>query len=298
VDKPIIFFGVDRFPALPLEKLLEDGYNVKAIFAAPDKDGRGGKKIAPIAKILGEKYHIPVYQPEKGREILPILQSLESEEWYKQQRPLGVLVSYGKIIPQAVLDWFEPYPILNVHPSLLPKYRGSSPIESAILNGDMETGVAIIGLVAEMDAGDIYNGENIRIRQDETSSTLYRKAAELGTELLLEILPDVATGQAGRCEQEHKDATFTPRFEKKDAELTSDQTARMLERKVRAFDVSPKAFFVHDGKRFTVHEGNIAKERRTPLDIPTSDGKFYVPQVITPEGKKPMAICDYLRGQR
>ncbi|MCL2371614.1 methionyl-tRNA formyltransferase [Candidatus Saccharibacteria bacterium] len=296
---PIIFFGVDRFPALPLEKLLEGGYNVKAIFAAPDKDGRGGKKKPPIAKVLGEKYNIPVYQPLKGREILPILQSLEDEEWYQGQKPLGVLVSYGKIIPQSALDWFKPYPIINIHPSLLPKYRGSSPVESAILNGDKETGVSIIELVAEMDAGDILAVEKISLEPGETSSSLYEKAANVGWEMVAKLLRSLNNRgfEVALLQQDHSKATFTPRFEKAEAELDNSQTAETLERKVRAFDVSPRAFMMYDGKRFQVHAGEITDKRETELDIATADGKYYSPTEITPEGKRRMTVTDYLRGQ-
>ena len=300
---PIIFFGVDRFPALPLEKLLAGDYDVKAIFAAPDKDARNGKKIAPIAKVLGEKHGVPVFQPEKGREILPILQEIESSDWYKElvargEKPLGVLVSYGKIIPAAVLDWFAPMPIMNIHPSLLPKYRGSSPVESAILNGDTETGVSIIKLVPEMDTGEVLAVQTIEVATDETSSSLYDKVAETGWKMVEELISQIVASAdpiAGVA-QDHELATFTPRFEKAEAELTSAQTATELERKVRAFDVNPKAFFIHDGVRFTVQKGFIASSRQTPLDITTADGKFYSPSVITPGGKKQMSVADYLRG--
>jgi methionyl-tRNA formyltransferase len=300
---PIIFFGVDRFPALPLERLLADGYNVKAIFAAPDKDARGGKKVAPIAKILGEKYGVPVFQPVKGSEILPILQGFEVLNWYKTaeangMKPLGVLVSYGKIIPKSVLDWFKPMPIVNIHPSLLPRYRGSSPVESAILAGDAETGVSIIELVPEMDAGNVLASDKFNIAPAETSSSLYDKAAEVGVAMLEDLLPKIVDGSAKGAKQEHDKATFTGRFDKAEAELMSSQTAEELERKVRALDVNPRAFFVHDGTRFTVQKGFIADARQTPLDIATADGKFYSPVVITPEGKKIMSTEDYLRGQK
>ncbi|MCL2038514.1 methionyl-tRNA formyltransferase [Candidatus Saccharibacteria bacterium] len=289
-EVPIIFFGVDRFPALPLEKLLAGGYNVRAIFAAPDKDGRGGKKVAPVAKVLGEKYGVPVFQPVKGGEILPILESLGVEG------ALGVLVSYGKMIPQAVLDWFSPMPIVNIHPSLLPKYRGSSPVESAILNGDEKTGVSIIKLVAEMDAGDVLAVREIDVAADETSSSLYEKAAQVGWEMLEGLIAQIVDGSAKSAGQSHDQATFTGRLEKEAAELTSEKTADELERKVRAFDVSPKAFLMHEGKRFAVLAGVVSEKRQTALDIEGADGKFYSPTVITPEGKKTMAVDDYLRG--
>lgn len=300
---PIIFFGVDRFPALPLERLLEDGYNVKAIFAAPDKDGRGGKKIKPVAKVLGEKYGVPVFQPEKGREILPILKRLEGEAWYKEMAelgvyPQGVLVSYGKMIPSEVLEWFGSLGILNIHPSLLPKYRGSSPVESAILNGDTETGVSIIYLVPEMDAGKVMAAKKIAIAPNETSTTLYKKAAETGIGMLLDLFMKMAQNEIAGDEQNHSKATFTPRFDKAKAELLPGETAMELDRKVRAFDANPKAFFIHNNKRFTVQEGVISETRMTQLDIPTSDGKFYSPKVVTPEGKKQMRTDDYLRGAK
>ena len=302
---PIVFFGVDRFPALPLEKLLEEGYNVQAIFAAPDKDARGGKKKAPVAKILGEKYDVPVLQPEKGREIIGELigrfgedKRLLPDGEHKGTLPLGVLVSYGKMIPDEVLEWFKPMPIINIHPSLLPKYRGSSPVESAILNGDAETGVSIIKLVAEMDAGEVLASAKISVAADETSASLYDKAARVGWELVQELIPKLVEtdGKSKGADQDHKLATFTPRFDKVEAELTGAKTAAELERKVRAFDTNPRAFLMHDGKRFAVHKGLVVDARQTPLDIKSSDGKFYHPTIITPEGQKAMAIADYLRG--
>ncbi|MDR0979837.1 MAG: methionyl-tRNA formyltransferase [Candidatus Nomurabacteria bacterium] len=318
---PIIFFGVDRFPALPLKKLLEENYNVRAIFAAPDKDARGGKKIAPVAKVLGEQYDVPVYQPEKGREILPILEKITVSDWYQEAaragiKPLGVLVSYGKIIPKEVLDWFAPMPILNIHPSLLPKYRGSSPVESAILSGDKKTGVSIIKLVSEMDAGEILAAQEVAIADDETSSSLYGKATEVGWKILQEVIQRIAEAARAAANttsdeaskilvaatsgvpQDERLATFTGRFEKRDAGLLDSETAAELERKVRAFDENPQAFYVYNGTRMKVLSGKISEARLTSIDIHTSDGKFYSPTRIVPEGKKAMTVADYLNGQR
>ena len=169
MSKTIVFFGTEEFSAVSLRRLIDDGFSIPAVITKPDsKKGRGKKMVPSAVKILAEEYKIPVWQPRKLADIVSDIKSLDD--------PIGVLVSYGKIIPQSVIDLFSPG-IVNVHPSLLPKYRGPSPIETAILNGDDKTGISIMQLSADMDAGPVYDQLEVGLDGNETAPQLEEKLA-------------------------------------------------------------------------------------------------------------------------
>ena len=197
---PIIFFGTEDFSAVSLQKLIDEGFKIAGIITKPDsRKGRGQKFQAPKVKRIGEKFNIPVLQPQKISEITDFVKKFE--------KPVGVLVSFGRIIPQEIIDLFTPA-IVNVHPSLLPKYRGSSPIESAILNGDEKTGVSLMKLSKEMDAGDVYSQEEIELSKTETASDLYKTCGEIGAEMLVRDLPKIISGEIKGRKQDDSQAEY------------------------------------------------------------------------------------------
>ena len=176
---PIIFFGTEDFSAVSLQKLIDEGFEVAGIITKPDsKKGRGQKLQSPKVKKIGENFKIPVLQPQKMNEIIEFVQNFEN--------PVGVLVSFGRIIPQEIIDLFTPA-IVNVHPSLLPKYRGPSPIESAILNGDTKTGVSLMKLSKEMDAGDVYSQEELNFQKQKLPVSFMKFAVRLVLKCWCEI---------------------------------------------------------------------------------------------------------------
>ena len=176
ISRPIVFFGTEDFSAISLAQLLKHGFPIRLVITKPDsRRGRGKQLCQPAVKQLALTHDIPVLQPTKLRDIIPDIQALD--------QPVGVLVSFGKIIPQVVIDCFFPG-IINLHPSLLPRYRGPSPIESAIANRDTTTGVSIMQLSAAMDAGPVYAQLTHPLRGDEQQLELYSTLGQLGSKAL------------------------------------------------------------------------------------------------------------------
>ncbi|OYX39730.1 methionyl-tRNA formyltransferase, partial [Candidatus Saccharibacteria bacterium 32-50-10] len=196
----IIFFGTEHSSLTSLKALVEAGYNIAAVVTKPDAPrGRGQKVTEPPVKTFATERGIEVWQPIKLRDIEQEIKSL--------QPAVGVLVSYGKIIPQSILDLFHPG-IINLHPSLLPKWRGPSPIEAAIAARDRETGVSIMKLEAGMDSGPVYQQRALPLDGSETKQNLYTSLFDMGNQMLVDLLPDILSGKLQPVAQNHHDATY------------------------------------------------------------------------------------------
>jgi methionyl-tRNA formyltransferase len=288
-SKTIIFFGTEDFSLAVLTALIETGYTIGAVVTKPDgKKGRGQQLTPPPVKVLATKHNIPVWQPQKLAEISENIESFDN--------PAGVLVSYGKIIPQSTIDLFTPG-IINVHPSLLPKYRGPTPIESAIVNGDKTTGVSIMQLSAKMDAGPVYAAKEYGLNGNETQFELYQTLATFGSDLLLETLPGILDGSTQPKQQNELEATYCALLSKDDAWLdTAKYTAEEAERLVRAHLVFPKSKIkVHD-KDIVITKARVVDTKKTPLDIEFQGGAFLsIDELIAPSGKRMNAEA-FLRG--
>lgn len=287
-SKTIIFFGTDDFSASALNSLISAGYTIGAVVTKPDsKQGRGQQLTPPITKTIAEAHGIPVLQPLK-------LSDIQTE--LEQFRPaVGILSSYGKIVPQSIIDIFEPG-IINVHPSLLPLYRGPSPIETAIANGDKQTGVTIMKLDAAMDAGPIYAQETYALSGAETQSSLYASLAQFGSELLIKSLPGILDGTIRPLVQVG-DATYSHLLRKEDALINlAEVTADQAERHVRAYAIFPRTKIVLNGQTVIITQARTADERTSLLDQTCKDGRFLViDQLIGPSGKA-MSGKDFLNG--
>lgn len=248
-SKTIVFFGTDEFSAVSLRKLIENGFSIGAVVTKPDnRKGRGRELVKPIVKQIAEANNIPVWQPLKVAEIIENVQQLDNS--------IGVLVSYGKIIPQSVIDLFTPG-IINVHPSLLPLYRGPSPVEAAILNGDSETGVTIMQLSAAMDAGPIYTQLTVPLNGTETTPTLENNLAELGAQQLCTVLPDIINETIKPTPQNDESATYCKLLQKEDSLLdTSSLTTEQAERRVRAYLAFPKTKVTIAGHQVVITKGD------------------------------------------
>jgi len=287
-SKTIVFFGTDEFSAVSLRELIERGFTIGAVVTKPDsRKGRGRELQASIVKQIALENSIPVWQPLKMIEITESIQELTSET---RERPTGVLVSYGKIIPQSIIDLFEPG-IVNVHPSLLPKYRGPSPVESAILHGDTETGVSIMQLSAAMDAGPVYKQVFFSLNDTETAPELEQKLAALGAQELVTILPSIINGSLQPQPQDESIATYCKLLSKDDSVLTPETlTAEQAERRVRAYLAYPKTKVTIAGHLVVVTKAHIrahlSSESATVLDVACSDGRFLsVDELIGPSGR-------------
>ena len=288
-SKTLVFFGTEDFSLTALAGLIDAGYTIAAIVTKPDsKKGRGQHLTPPAVKILAERHNIPVLQPAKLAEITDLIQQLD--------HPTGVLVSYGKIIPQATIDLFASG-IINVHPSLLPLYRGPSPIESAIMNGDRKTGVSIMQLSAAMDAGPVYAQKEYSLSGNETQPQLYADLATYGTQVLLDVLPAILDVSLLPQRQDDATATYSHLLAKNASHLLPETlTAREAERKIRAHLSYPKTKYTLLEQDCIITKAHVANTKNTPLDIECRDGAFLsVDELIGPSGKTMNAEA-FLRG--
>lgn len=288
-DTPIIFFGTSEFSLTALTGLVEASYEIVAVVTKPDgRTGRGHKLTPPPVKVFAQRHNIPVWQPEKLSELKSSIKTFGS--------PAGVLASYGKIIPQPIIDLFRPG-IVNIHPSLLPLYRGPSPIESAIANGDHKTGVSIMQLIARMDAGPVYTAKLHPLTGTETKPELYRSLAQVGVNLLLETLPHILAGTLLPSPQNEDNATYTPLLKKTDALLRPDTISAVeAERHVRAYLGFPRTKLAINGRDTIITKAHVATVATSPLDILCMDGNYLsIDEVIAPSGRR-MTAADYTRG--
>ena len=279
-SKTIVFFGTDEFSAASLRELITKGFTIGAVVTKPDsRKGRGRELSKSIIKEVAEANTIPVWQPTDVTTI--------ADDIKKLQNPMGVLVSYGKIIPQAIIDLFSPG-IVNVHPSLLPLYRGPSPVESVILNGDTETGVTIMQLSAAMDAGPIYNQVTTHLLNTKTTPELELQLAELGAQQLSDTLSAIINGTVQPTPQNDNNATYCQLLTKEMSMLdTATLTADQAERQVRAFIAFPKTKTVVDGHQIIITKAHVTNENTSPLDIKCADGRYLsIDELISPSGKK------------
>lgn len=288
--KTIVFFGTDEFSLTTLRHLFKAGYNIGAVVTKPDsKSGRGQKIVTSAVKTFAIKHNIPVWQPTKVDQINDDVKALGPDI-------VGILVSFGKLIPESTIDLFNPG-IINIHPSLLPLYRGSTPIESAIKNGDKQTGVSIMQLVAEMDAGPIYKSVTYDLDDLVTSPQLYETLAEIGAKTIVEILPSILDNQLLPVPQNDAKATFCSLLTKQQAWIDPTQaTASEIERQTRAFLIFPKSKINIQGKDIIITKAHVSKQATTILDLACKQGDYLsIDELIAPSGRK-MSGSNFLNG--
>jgi len=244
-DLNIVFMGTPEFAVPILDELCKSDFKPKAVITASDKPiGRGQEVAPPPVKILAQNYQIPVWQPETKENLIKQTLDLKPD--------LIVAAAYGKILPKEILD-SPKYGSVNVHPSLLPKYRGSSPIQSAILNGDLKTGISIILMNEKMDEGPILAQEVAKIEKDETSKSLEEKLSKIASKLLIKTLnywivlnemPKSAKNLVLPQQQDNSQATYTKILTKQDGKIIWDKTAQDLDQQIRAFTPWPGSFTI------------------------------------------------------
>ncbi|MDE4015844.1 methionyl-tRNA formyltransferase [Glaesserella parasuis] len=301
----IIFAGTPDFAATHLQALLNSEHNVIAVYTQPDKPaGRGKKLQASPVKQLAEAHHIPVYQPKSLRkeEAQAELQALNAD--------VMVVVAYGLILPEAVLK-APKYGCLNVHGSLLPRWRGAAPIQRSIWAGDTETGVTIMQMDIGLDTGDMLHKVTTPILATETSASLYAKLAELAPPALLEVLNGLTSGQFKPEKQQDEQANYAEKLTKEEAKLDWNMTACQLERNIRAFNPAPMAYLTlmvnEVEERIKVYQaevlphqektiGTVLAVDKNGIQIATQQGVLNITQ-LQPAGKKPMSVQDFLNGR-
>lgn len=264
------FFGTPDVASETLEILKRAGFTPALVVTSPDK--RQGRKMAltsPPVKVWAEANNIPYIQPEKLKDSPELQESLRGSD-------LSIVVAYGKIIPDDMLN-FPRLGSINVHYSLLPKYRGASPVESAILNGEKVTGVSIQKMVYQMDAGPILAERKTEIGPDEKAPELRKKLIKIGGELLVSTLPRIIAGEIKEVPQKESEATNCQKIKKEDGLVDLNGDAEQNYNKFRAYAHWPRTFFFKDGKRIIITQAKL------------ENGQFVIEKII-PEGGKETSI--------
>ncbi len=292
-SKKLVFFGNERLAtgvttkAPLLRGLLKAGYEVGAIVISQRLDQASRQKRTLEIEEVARQNNIPIVSPTNLTEVIADLAKFEAAA--------GVLAAYGRIIPQAILDIF-PIGIINIHPSLLPKYRGSSPIEQAILEAAEKTGVSLMRLVAEMDAGPVYATAHLSLAGSETKQGLFDKLDQLGADLLVENLPAILSGSLTPQPQSGNEVTYTPRLSKADGVIDWQKPPAQLEREVRTYLGWPKSQAKLFGNDVIITKVRVAEGRGDgELVMPAGDGWLEIQELIAPSGRT-MSGNDFLRG--
>ena len=298
----IVFMGTPDFAAASLKKLIDKKYDIAAVFTQPDKPRDRGMKLSysPVKELALEN-NIPVYQPTKLRDGT-------ATELIKSRDPdILVVVAYGRILPDDMLE-VPKYGAINVHASLLPKYRGAAPIQWAVLNGDKITGVTTMYLASEMDTGDIIYTSETEIGEFETSGELFDRLMIMGAELLARTLRDIEAGTAPRTPQDHSKASYVKMLDKSLSPIEWAKTPREVIKQIYGLQPWPVATAELDGKVFKIYSaeytqnktdkapGSVVSAGKKGIEIACLDGETVLITELQPAGKKRMKASDYLLG--
>lgn len=242
----IVFMGTPEFSINVLQSLIDSEYDVVGVVTQPDKPvGRKQVLTPPAIKQLALQYDIPVFQPVDIRQ--------DHEQVIKWQPDIIITCAYGQIIPKVLLD-LPPLGAINVHASLLPKYRGGAPIQWSIINGETETGITIMYMAEKMDAGDMIVQAKIPIAQTDNYGTLHDKLSELGAKLLMETLPDIIAGTNKRIPQDESKVSYAWNIKKEDEKLNWQKPSQDIVNHIRGLNPFPGAYTLIDGTRFKIYE--------------------------------------------
>lgn len=300
----IVFMGTPDFASASLKKLIDERFDVVGVFTQPDKPkGRGMELSASPVKELALENGLPVFQPVKMRDgtALAQIKALEPD--------ILVVVAYGRILPDDILA-VPKYGAINVHGSLLPKYRGAAPIQWAVLNGDKVTGVTTMYLASEMDTGDIIYTAETEIGEYETSGELFDRLKDMGAELLVKTLRDIDAGIAPRAPQDHSKASYVTMLDKSICPIDWNKTPREVLKHIYGLQPWPVATMELEGKTVRVFAakytdgktekvpGAVVSTDKGGLEIACADGETLLITELQAPGKKRMGAEDYLRGHQ
>jgi methionyl-tRNA formyltransferase len=303
----LVYMGTPEFAIPPLQHLLLEGQQVVAVFTRPDKPaGRGRTSTPPPVKTAALSWNLPVFQ-------VPTLKNVEAAERITALRPEFIVVAaFGQILPQTILD-IPSYGCINIHPSLLPKYRGSRPVAASILAGDVFAGVSLMKMDAGLDTGPIYSQAQIPVSQQDTTGTLTGKLSQISARMLLEELLEVSRGKLLPRPQIEAEASYYGELDKNEGKIDWRDSAVNIWRRVRAFQPWPGAFTFWEGKQLKIIEavpllpaGPVSEPGRTmelagtpgsAFGITTGSGILGV-RMVQMEGKRAMSSEEFLRGQR
>lgn len=297
----ILFMGTPEFAEVSLKALVEDKRDVVCVITQPDKPkGRGYEMAMPEVKIYAMEKNIPVYQPDtlKDEAILPLLEEYQPD--------VIIVVAYGKILPEYVLN-FPKYGCINIHGSLLPKYRGAAPIQRAVIDGEEVSGVTSMYMEKGLDTGDMLIKRELPIGRETTAGEYHDALAILGGEVLLETLDALSKGSLSPQSQDDSLSTYASQLSKAEGEINWNNTSVEIYNKVRGLNPWPKAFSFIGGKRFVVDfvyeseqsgkAGEVLSADKDGILVACGEGSVLIKEIKV-EGKKKMSAEDYLRGHK
>lgn len=297
----VVYMGTPDFAVYGLKALVEAGHDVVAVITQPDKAKGRSKSLVPTpVKKQAIEYNIPVYQPEKVKEesVVNMLKELAPE--------VIVVAAYGQILPESILN-IPPYGCINIHASLLPKYRGAAPIEWSIIDGEDVTGVTTMYMEKGLDTGDMIEKEEIVIETDDTGATLHDKLAEAGGRLIISTLEAVKAGTATRTKQEDSLSCYAKMLSKDMGDIDFTKDAASIERLIRGLNPWPCAYTTLDGKSLKLFKADVVEKEGNPGEIIEVTKKTFtvacgkdalVIRNLQPEGKKPMDTVAFLNGNK
>ena len=298
-NKRIIFMGTPEISATVLEGIISSGYNVVAVIAQPDRPVGRKKILMPVpTKEVALRHNIPVYQPIKIR---------KEYEFVKELNPdVIITLAYGQIVPQGLLD-IPPLGCLNLHGSLLPKYRGAAPIQYALMNNDKVTGMTLMKMVKEMDAGEMYATEEVEIAEEDNSTSLFKKMGDAALRLILKELPTILEGKLVGVPQDESLVSFSPSIKPEEEKLDLNKSKEELHGYIRALSDVPGAYLYLEGLKFKIYRssivsdeligkvGEIVKADKKGLHLQTKNGVLSLLDVQL-EGKKRMDYMSFING--
>lgn len=300
----VVYFGTPEFAVPSLRAVLESAHKVVGVVSQPDRPrGRGQQLTATPTKAVALEHAVPVLQPEKIRDddFIDAVSALEPD--------VGVVAAYGKLLPESLLR----VPLLgmiNVHASLLPRWRGAAPVHRAVIAGDQETGVTIMRVVKELDAGPMFSAVSRPIGPDETSPEVERSLAQLGAVLLVEVLDRMASGQATETAQDETLVTYAPKLTKGEGAIDWTLSAARIHNLVRGLQPWPLVSMRISGDRVLLHRtavsdehtpalpGSVVRAAGDELGIATGDGRVLRLITLQPEGRRVMSAREFLAGRR
>jgi len=302
----VIFAGTPEFALPVLQALLNSPHKICAVYTQPDRPaGRGQKLTASPVKQMALAYNLPLYQP------LTLKDPTTQKQLQDLNADIFIDVAYGLLLPETVLN-IPKFGCVNIHPSLLPRFRGAAPIQRTIMAGDTTTGVTIMKMDVGFDTGDIYKQEILPIDNTDTTETLMKKTSEIGAKLLLKVLTEIELGSAKSTPQNHQQSTYATKISKEEGKIDWHKSAKEIERMIRAFNPWPIAYTEIDGKYIRIWQatvksskqdnlnttpGTIVHTDKNSIDIITSNGILCLLKIQLPGGK-PLLIQDVLNAHQ
>jgi len=299
MSKKLVFMGTPMFAVPILKSLYQNGYNISCVYTQPPQKSKRGQKInkSPIQGIsetLNLEYRTPPVI--NNEEEYNFLNSLDAD--------LAIVVAYGQIIPKKFLNLTKKG-FINIHASLLPKWRGAAPIQRSIMNLDQETGISIMRIAEKLDTGPVCNNYKIQLNENLNALEISEKLSSLAAEKILDNVDDILDGKANFIEQDHSNATYASKIQKTEGQINWNENAEKIIGKINGLYPSPGAFFMFNGERYKILKAQVGRAQGTPgsvlsdnLEIACGNNQSIVIKEIQRQGKRPQNIGEFIQGSQ